>query len=544
MNRTAMLKQMEATRYDLLVIGGGITGAGVAREASLRGLKVALVEQLDFASGTSSRSTKLVHGGLRYLKQYDFKLVREAVAERQRLVAMAPHLVKVARFAFPVYRGDPDRLFALRIGLFIYDLFAGMQAAVPHRMLGPEALLQEEPQLRHDGLLGGAVYTDCRTNDGRLTLTVLQSAVQHGAAVANYVKVQEFLRDSSGKLTGAFVRDALSGDVFDLQASRILAAAGPWADEIRRLDDPAAPPILRLTKGVHLAFPHARLPVRDAVVIHGRDQRLMFAVPTGEYTYVGTTDTDHPAHPAAVHVDKADVDYILDAANHAFPAIRLTYNEVVSEWAGLRPLLKPPGNASPSATTRDYSLFHSPSGLVTVGGGKLTAFRGMAGHIVDTLFPATRGPANLAASTGPLPGADGPLPGPDDWDRLAAETGAGADQVRSLCEAYGTALPALAEQLPTKPGPDPALTWYRAMVRYAVKHELAQRLEDVYRRRTGLMLFTDDNGRRYLEPLAKEMATVAGWSVDRYLEELSRCRAMLDESSHWRQEQLLERATH
>ena len=535
MDREPMLRLMADRAHDLLVIGGGITGAGVAREASLRGLRVALVEQFDFASGTSSRSTKLIHGGLRYLKQRDFKLVREAVEERQRLLEMAPHIVKATPFVFPVYRGDPDSLLALRAGLFIYDLFARMKAPVPHRIFKPRALLEQEPGLRRAGLVGGAIYTDCRTDDGRLTLAAVQSAAAQGTAAANYARLEGFLRDAGGRLAGARVCDTLTGATVDVRAARILAAAGPWADEIRRLDDPGARPILRLTKGVHLAVPRRRLPLRNAVVMRGRDRRIMFAIPTGGHAYLGTTDTDHPGHPSEVRVDEGDVEYILEATNRASPDARLTTDDITGTWVGLRPLISPAGDASPSAISRDYALFRSRSGLVSVGGGKLTAFRAMASHIVDVLFPASRGAANLAASAAPLPGGDGPRPGPREWERLAAQTGAPPDQVRRWGERYGTGLKELAEELPTESGADPALTWYRAMTRYAVRHEMAQRLEDVYRRRTDLMLFTDDNGRDFVQPLAEEMGALLGWSDDRAREEVARCRSSIDEMFAWRE---------
>lgn len=535
MDRSYAMRRLASEPFDFLVVGGGISGAGVAREASLRGLRVALVEQSDFACGTSSRSTKLIHGGLRYLKQFDFKLVREGVEERQRLLEMAPHLVWVTPFVFPVYRGDPDSLLMLRTGLFIYDLFARMKAAVPHRLLGASALLQQEPGLRHDGLVGGAIYTDCRTDDGRLTLAVVQSAAAYGAAVANYAGVQAFLRDPSGRLVGAQLRDVLSGDTLDVRAGRILAAAGPWADEIRRLDDPNAKPLLRLTKGVHLVVPRHRLPLSNAVVMRGQDQRMMFAVPSGGYSYVGTTDTDHTDRPCEARVEPSDIDYILEAANQTFPDARLTPDDVTSAWVGLRPLIMPTKDVDPSAVSRDYALFYCPSGLVSVGGGKLTAFRAMASHIVDTLFPTTRRKTNLMASLAPLPGADGPMPGPADWKRLASQTGASPEQIEQWSGEYGASLHLLAEQLPAMPTGDPALDWYRARARYAVRREMAQRLEDLYCRRTDLMLFSADNGRRYLQPLATEMAAMLGWSPERTEEEVARCRSLIEGMFAWRQ---------
>jgi glycerol-3-phosphate dehydrogenase len=541
MDRTRTLGELETGTYDLLVIGGGITGAGVAREASLRGFRVALVEAHDFASGTSSRSTKLIHGGLRYLKQFAFKLVAEAVQERQVLLRMAPHLVKATPFLFPVYRGDPDSLFALRIGLLVYDLFARLQPSVPHRILTPRAVLERQPGLRTYDLVGGALYTDSETDDARLTLEVLESASRHGAAVANYLQVEEFVRQAGGHLAGARVRDTLTGQRLEVRARRILAAAGPWADKIRRLDDPSAAPILRLTKGVHLTVAHERLPLRVAVVMRSRDQerRMMFAIPRGSYTYLGTTDTDFEGDPGSATAEWRDVNYILDAANGWFPGANLSDFDVVSTWVGLRPLIRPPRQASPSAVSRDYKLFHSASGLVTVGGGKLTAFRAMADHILDDLLPGSGGPGQRSASIAPLPGADGPLPGPDDWSELAARTHTTADRLREWCGVYGSNLSQVVARLPSDVSGNPGLDWHRAMTRYAVEHEMAQRLEDVYRRRTELMLFSSDNGRSWLEPLSNEMAALLGWSAERRAAEVRRTQAAIDSMFEYRAQRKL-----
>jgi len=550
MNRTDMIRRLASESFDLLVIGGGITGAGVAREAALRGLKVGLVEAGDFAGATSSRSTKLIHGGLRYLKNYEFRLVRESVVERQRLLTMAPHLVKATPFLFPVYEGDPDPLWMLHVGLTLYDLFAGRHNPIPHRMLAPEALREREPLLRGDALKGGAVYADSRTDDGCLTLEVIQSAVAHGAAVANYLAVTGFRKDGAGRITGAKVKDQVSGETFTVRAGRFLAAAGPWADAVRRMDDPGAPPLLRLTKGVHLVLPRRRLPIEHAVVMRGRDGRMMFAVPSGACTYVGTTDTDHGGDPGDYRIEWADVEYILDAASRLFPEAGLTPDDVQAAWAGFRPLIRSGAGGDPSAASRDYKLFHSPSGLVTVAGGKLTAFRAMASHIVDSLFPATRGGAHTVASTAPLPGAAGGLPTSERKAALAAELGA-PELVERLAGRYGAGLEQVAAearalaQAPVRPeagvpagagAADPVLRWRLAQARHAVKAEMAVHLADVLIRRTDLMLFTPDNGRPLLPALAAEMGALLGWDEKTAQAEVARVASLIDAMFTWKQE--------
>lgn len=536
MNRNQMVKRLAGEHFDLLVIGGGITGSGIAREAALRGLKVGLVEANDFAYATSSRSTKLIHGGLRYLKNFEFRLVRESVEERQRLLFMAPHLVKATPFLFPVYEADPDPLWMLNIGLTLYDWFAGKTNPIPHKMLKPAALRGQEPTLRSDGLKGGAVYADSRTDDGRLTLEVIQSAVAHGATVANYVAVTGFAKDQNGQITGATVKDQVTGDPFTITASRVVAAAGPWADAIRHLDDPHAEPVLRLTKGVHLVLPHERLPIQHAVVMRGRDTRMMFAVPSGNCTYIGTTDTDHQGDPGDYTITRWDVEYVVDAARRLFPESKLTTDDLIAGWAGFRPLLRPEKDANPSATSRDYKLFRSPSGLMSVGGGKLTAFRAMASHLVDEIFPATKGNQHLDASTAPLPGAVGALPTAESSQALAAETGVSPEFIALLASRYGSALTEVAREVRTVNDGNAESRWRRAQARHAVKSEMAVHLIDVVQRRTDLMLFTRGNGRPYLVALAAEMGSLLRWSEEQQQAEIARCESEIAMMFAWQQE--------
>ncbi|HLO02898.1 MAG TPA: glycerol-3-phosphate dehydrogenase/oxidase [Symbiobacteriaceae bacterium] len=538
MTSRATLQQFSEGTFDLLVVGGGITGSGVAREASLRGLRVALVEARDFASGTSSRSTKLIHGGLRYLKNMDFRLVREAVQERMRMLEMAPHLVKVVPFLFPVYQGDPDSLLMLRAGLTLYDWFAGKGNPIPHRIHGPGALLGREPLIGAHRLGGGAEYCDAATNDARLTLEVVQSAISLGATVANYMAVESILRDTNQQIYGARLVDKLTGETGEVRAKRVIAAGGPWADSIRQMEQPGAPELLRLTKGVHLTLPAKKLPIKSAVVMRGPDGRMMFAVPAGEFTYVGTTDTDYTGDPQKVGVDASDVAYIIEATNRTFPQAHVTGDDVNSAWAGLRPLVRPQAGKSPSSTSRDYTLNRGPSGLYSVAGGKLTAFRHMAAHIVDEVFPKTKGD-HLQASMAPLPGAVLPMLTPDQLGALAAQTRTPIAHVTRLAEQYGGNFKRVLAELPD--GGDPARStehqWLSAQLRHAVKHEMAVRLEDVLARRTETFLFTAGNGREYVESLAQEMGEMLGWSTERVAAESKSCLAQIDAMFAWRQEQ-------
>jgi glycerol-3-phosphate dehydrogenase len=528
-----MLERAAAETFDLLVIGGGITGAGVAREAALAGRRVALVERTDFASGTSSRSSKLIHGGLRYLRNYEFRLVHEAVVERQRMLRMAPHLVHPLRFVFPVYAGDPDPLWKLKLGLMVYDAFAGPSNKIRHHIYRAPRLLEIEPLLQRQALRGGGVYTDSATDDARLVIEVIQSAVERGVAVANYAEVESLL-DDGGRVGGARVRDRLGGATIDVRARRVISAAGPWADQVRRLEDPGARPLLRLTKGVHVSVPRSRLPVNNAVTIRGEDGRVMFAIPSGAYTYVGTTDTDYVGDPERVDIDWSDVAYILSAARRNFPEAPVSPDDVVGAWAGLRPLIASDA-ADPSATSRDYKLYYGTRGLVTVAGGKLTAFRAMASHIVDELFPDTRGERRRMRSLARLPGAPQAPPDPRLAQRLAAELDEPRDEVLRVASRYGRAFPdVLADYDRLRGDRPPRLAWRLAQLRRAVTAEMAMRLEDVLRRRTSLLLFSADNGMADVDALGQEMGRLLGWSAARCGEEVASARRLAGDMLAWR----------
>src|SRR5207253_319807 len=341
---------------DVLVVGGGINGAGIARDAAMRGLRVALVERGDLASGTSSRSSKLIHGGLRYLEQGDVRLVLEAVRERERLQRLAPHLVRPQEFVFPLYRGGPLGPLKLAVGLWAYDLLAGFWNVRRHRMLSPKAVAEAEPALLRDGLCGAGQYWDCRTDDARLVLETALSAAAEGALIVSYAEVAGFVKEG-GRIAGARVVDRLGGGEVIARARVVVNAAGPWVDRVAALDAPETPPRLRLTKGVHVVVPRERVGNRAAIVLSAvADRRVMFVIPWGAHTLVGTTDTDHlcgPDVPPAV--EPSDVAYLLDTVNHYFPAARLVPADVVGAFAGLRPLVAPRGKAtmSPSAVSRE-----------------------------------------------------------------------------------------------------------------------------------------------------------------------------------------------
>ncbi|WP_242823235.1 glycerol-3-phosphate dehydrogenase/oxidase [Thermaerobacter subterraneus] len=592
-NRQQALAQLQRETFDLLIIGGGITGTGVAREAAHRGLRVAVVEARDFAAGTSSRSTKLIHGGLRYLKERDFRLVHEAVVERMRLLRLAPHLVRPEWFVFPVYRGDPDPLWQLRIGLWLYDRYAGRSlGTLRHRILSPARVQQEEPLLRQEGLVGAGMYVDAVTDDARLTATVARQAVAAGAVVVNYAEVTGFVKDAGGQVVGVRVRDLLAGGgtgvgtaaagtpeaggaevapgagqgatpgqeraaggpavhaagqaaaggaagqastggaEFVIRARRILNATGPWADRVRQLDDPGSPRLLRLTKGIHIAFTRDRLPIRHAVTMRGPDGRIMFAVPRGAFAYAGTTDTVYRDDPARPRPEAADVRYVLDALNRTFPATRLGPDDVISAWAGLRPLIDPGDTRDPSAISRDYKLYTSPSGLVTVAGGKLTAYKAMARNIVDQVFPETQG---APVDEEPLPGG-ARVPAEAELRQKAAQTGLPVEELQWLARHYGDEIDRVLGYLrPEDLQAGPRAARVRAAARYAAAEEMAQTLADALWRRVPEALWSTDNGRGVAADAAAAMGEILGWDEERRDGEVAAYLSQVQAMHAWRE---------
>lgn len=472
--------KLSATSFDLLVIGGGITGAGVARDAAMRGLSVALVEKSDFGSGTSSKSSKLIHGGLRYLQQAEFGLVFEAVSERTLLLRLAPHLVRPLSFLVPSYKGQFPGLFTLDCGLWLYDALSRFAAPSRHRTYRSRALRRLEPGLSPTQLSGGIVYYDSMTDDARLTLENIIDARAQGAVVASYAQVVELTREpgpgGKARITGARVRDLLpdaaGGAAEALIRARVTVnATGPWSDGVLGLaaepGEKQSAPLLRPTKGVHIVVDAARLPVRHAVVLQSPDDgRVLFAIPwydpgpdgaplgAGARTVVGTTDTDFVGDRDRVAADGADIAYLMRTVNHYFPDVRLQARDVLATWAGLRPLIAPQSDGlHASAVSREHRLIEQ-EGLVTVAGGKLTTFRRMAAQVVDAaLVQLGKTARELPCRTGraPLPGAVGLVdppgvgeePGDGEGDAPPVEPLAAAD----LTPPYGR------EQAGAQPGP-------------------------------------------------------------------------------------------
>lgn len=548
--RRDLLSRLSDEVFDLLVIGGGITGTGIARDAALRGLKVLLVEKSDLAIGTSSKSSKLIHGGLRYLQQAELGLVFESVSERTRLLRLAPHLVRPLEFLVPAYRGQFPSRTMLHGGLLLYDALAKFRVPGRHRMFRRDAILEQEPLLRRARLTGGVTYFDATTTDARLTVENALDAQRNGATILTYAKVVGFLTQTDAgqdRIYGVELVDELEpGAPIAARAKVTINATGPWSDLVFRLlsrNQPA--PLLRPTKGSHIVLDWEKLPIRRTVVMTApQDHRVLFAIPwidpecsAASRTVIGTTDTDYHGSPDRVACDADDATYLLACVQHAFPETSVTKEDILSTWSGLRPLVMPDAKGlSESQISREHRLIHRP-GLLAIVGGKLTTYRKMAAEVVEAAYE------QLGHVAPPCPTEDRPLPGaqglppreqpldPIDPIRLGLlamnHPQLDAQVCRHLAQEYGTrALPLVENALRTKPALlrriEPELPFVYAEIDLAVEEEFALRLDDVLSRRLPLLLLSRDQGLAVAEAVAAHMAPLLGWSTQTQAAEVAR----------------------
>jgi glycerol-3-phosphate dehydrogenase len=514
------LNRLASTSYDVLIIGGGINGAGIARDATLRGYRVALFEQADFASGTSSRSSKLVHGGIRYLEQGRFPLVFEASLERQILLRIAPHLVRPLPFLFPVYRGARWGKFLLDIGMWLYDLLSLFRNIRRHRMLSRKDTLRLEPDLLPDGLTGAGLFYDGQMDDARLCLANVLEAREEGAAVRNYTRVTGLLKNGEGRVGGIRIRDGITGEEESVMGSVVVNATGPWVDEIDRMETPDAVAKLRKTRGSHLILP--ALTHDHALVIRSaKDDRVLFVIPWEGMSLVGTTDIDFDGDPGDVHCPPADFEYLLNEARRYFPKRNLTPDQVIATFAGVRPLVHS-DRASASQVSREEKIDESPSGLISVTGGKFTTYRKVAETVVNRIGRRLPGVPVESCSTRNRPLWGGETGNIDRYidDRipeLNRRHSLDAVQTRHLVMAYGTRyldlLELLSENTDLKERLHPSLPHLKAEVVHAVREESAVTLADVLRRRTKIALGPYRTHKRLIDNAVGLMASELGWSV-------------------------------
>jgi len=527
LNRDAIQKELISDEYDIIVIGGGITGAGIALDAVSRGLKVALIEKKDFAWGTSSRSTKLIHGGLRYLKQFEINLVREVGRERAIVHRNARHLVIPEKMLLPIVEGGSLGKALSSIGLWVYDYLAHVERQERRKMLDKKEVIAVEPLVRTDILKGGGLYFEYRTDDARLTIEVMKSAVNRGAACLNYTEVTGYAYKGK-QVSGVKVTDQLSGKSYIINSKKVINATGPWVDHLRKLDSgKVTGKRLHLTKGVHIVVPRHRLPIQQAVYFDVEaDDRMQFAVPRDEITYIGTTDTTFKADPDHPTSKGEDVDYILESTNHMFPGINLTRKDVVSSWAGLRPLIHQQGK-DPSELSRKDEIFNAKSGLISIAGGKLTGYRKMAERIVDLTIDKLG--EEYGAPYSDLPYCQTELiqvsGGDFNTDQCvdtyitekieqAEPLELTAIEVTRLVRRYGKNLDVILQKaidiMPQQI--DPNQSMLVAEIWYAVNFEQCNNLNDYLIRRTGRLYFEREQLGELYPLIANEMAKVLQWS--------------------------------
>jgi glycerol-3-phosphate dehydrogenase len=534
--RQEMLAKLKAQQYDLLIIGGGITGAGIALDAASRGLKTALIEKNDFAFGTSSRSTKLIHGGLRYLKQLEFALVKEVGSERAIVHQLAPHLVVPEKMLLPLYEKRGLGYWLTSIGLKIYDWLAGVKAEDQRRMLTKPQTLQYEPLLKTDDVKGGAIYAEYRTDDARLTIEIAKMAFAKGADLINYVSAVDFIYTDE-QVTGVKVTDETTGDEFNINATTVVNAAGPWVDELRLINKSKTTKHLHLTKGVHIVIPYHRLPVRQAIYFDVPDGRMIFAIPRGRITYVGTTDTDYSGDRNVVFATNEDARYLIEGINGTFPSVHLTLADIESSWAGLRPLIHEEGKSASELSRKD-EIFESPTGLISIAGGKLTGYRKMAERVVDLVIRKKFEDRDLPPCTTHLlaltPNRLNDVAAVAEYKKQVvariATLGLKGEDAASLIHLYGRQTDQIIDRMMANRTADPDLDLLLAELWYLLHHEMIVKANDFFVRRTGLLYFDLPRLVKLLDPALQSMAHYLNWDIDRLREERSSMEEIIQQT--------------
>ncbi len=531
LNRNKTILNLCKDTFDLVVIGGGITGAGIALDASSRGLKVALLEKNDFASGTSSKSTKLIHGGLRYLKQFDFWLVKEVGSERAIVHKLAPHLVLPEKMLLPLIENGSYGKWLTSIGLKVYDILAQVTGDDKRQMLEKKEALKLEPLLPKKILNGAGYYAEYRTDDARLTIENIKTSLNYNTIALNYASVEEFMYTDE-KITGVIVKDGISGSEFKIKTKHVISAAGPWVDDLRTVNNSKKGKRLHLTKGVHLVFPYDKLPVKQSVYFDIPDGRMMFAIPRGKITYVGTTDTNYIDNKDKVKTDLADAMYLISAVNNMFPSIDLNLDDIVSSWAGLRPLIHEEGKSASELSRKD-EIFTSETGLISIAGGKLTGYRKMAERVVDKvvkLIEEEEGRQLKECFTDKIPLCGN---GFKKFKHVKKYIALIADRIKPdgfdthdawfLVTNYGKQTETILETYSILNDDDKKVRLAKAELLFCIHHEMIQNPMDFFIRRTGRLYFDIASVHYLMHPILEEFKTIFKLSdiqIEAYKKEL------------------------
>jgi len=513
LERQKTIDNLKSEDFDLVVIGGGITGGGIALDAASRGLKVALLEKGDFASGTSSKSTKLIHGGLRYLKQFDFWLVKEVGSERAIVHKLAPHLVLPEKMLLPLIENGSYGKWLTSIGLKVYDILAQVSGDDKRKMIEKKEAMKLEPLLPKKILNGAGYYAEYRTDDARLTIENIKTSLLFGAQALNYAKVNAFIYENE-KVAGVKATDEVTGQEFTIKSKYVISAAGPWVDDLRSLNNSKKGKQLHLTKGVHLVFPYEKLPVKQSVYFDIPDGRMMFAIPRGKITYVGTTDTNYNDNKDKVTTNIADAIYLISAVNNMFPDINLELDDIVSSWAGLRPLIHEEGKSASELSRKD-EIFVSDTGLISIAGGKLTGYRKMAERVVDRIAKKMEDDHDIELKDCYTEKIF--LSGNDNFKKFKhvkkyidqvyseiKEEGFTKHDAWFLVTNYGKQTSKILETYATLVDEDKYVRLAKAELAFGIDYEMVQNPMDFFIRRTGRLYFDIDSIRTLMEPILAE----------------------------------------
>lgn len=519
-NRIQNISKLKTEEFDLVIIGGGINGAGVARDAASRGMKVALVEYRDYASGTSSKSSKLIHGGIRYLENKEFKLVFEALNERTKLFNMAPHLIHPLRFMIPLYKESRVGMGMMGLGMWLYDALALFQAPEMHERLSADESMERMSAMRSEDLVGSYVYSDAYMDDDRLVIETLRSANEFGAVCANYVQATGATFASEGKIESVHCVDVVSGEKFAIKGRHVISSVGPWTDEVGSNLLKDWKKILRPTKGVHITLPKHRLPLESAVVMAAeKSDRIVFGIPRHEMIIIGTTDTDFKGDIENVVATPEDVQYLLDVTAHYFPGAKITSHDIIATYAGVRPLVAD-GSNTEGKTSREHTIIGDPRGITFVAGGKYTTYRLMCQQTVEKALQSftieDRIKFSKSDTTQPLNSYTSPetfhqaCSMADAWSK---ESGRTFEDLKLLTERYGLEAAEILNKYPDN------YSYWQLEAAQAIEQTMCLHLRDFFARRVPLFLADRNHGLHHLDEITEVFQSLMGWSDARVKQE-------------------------
>ncbi|MFY0626101.1 MAG: glycerol-3-phosphate dehydrogenase/oxidase [Reichenbachiella sp.] len=533
-SRQQNLANLKKEYFDVIIIGGGVTGAGIALDASSRGLKVALVEKNDFASGTSSKSTKLIHGGLRYLKQYEFSLVREVGKERAIVHKLAPQLVRPEKMLLPLIKDGNYGKIITSVGLMVYDVLADVDSEDQRKMLSVKETLDVEPLLNENILEGGGLYSEYQTDDFRLVIELIKKSQEFGAVCLNYFECLNFL-EKGGKICGVNAKDRESEESIEIYSDYVINAGGPWADELRRKQEKIQGKKLHLTKGVHIVVPFSRLPVKQSIYFDVSDGRMIFAIPKKNVTYIGTTDTGYTGNPGETRTTLKDVEYLIHAVNTNFPSVELVVDDIESSWSGVRPLIEEEGKSASEISRKD-EIFVSEKGLITITGGKLTGYRKMAKRAIDQMLEIRSDSQGIHKSLKSktkkikLPGNqfDSPKAIEDFKVKLREESQEiGDEEINYMVDLYGGQTEEIIKNFKSGNSDELILS----EVDFCIEQEMTLHLVDFFIYRTGRLFFNISSAVEKKHVVGNYMRNVFNWSDQQLKNEMQKLDDKIQEAT-------------